>query len=106
MRASKDDAAVKAAYLRRITGYQVTEEKKEYKVNDAGELELTKAVTTTKHVPGDARAAEFWLTNRHPEQWKPTRLLGAGEAGEEAETGIVELPEVAPEPPEDGGGEE
>ncbi len=102
MRASKDDAAVKAAYLRRITGYQVTEEKKEYKVNDAGELELTKAVTTTKHVPGDARAAEFWLTNRHPEKWKPTRLLGSGEAGEEGETGIVELPEVA-QPPEDGG---
>ncbi len=101
MRVSKEDTAVKKAYLRRITGYQVTEEKKEYKVNDAGELELTKAVTTTKHVPGDARAAEFWLTNRHPDKWKPARLLGAGEAGEKADTGIVELPEVAG-PPEEG----
>ncbi len=101
MRVSKDDAAVKAAYLRRITGYQVTEEKREYKVNDAGELELTKTVTTTKHVPGDARAAEFWLTNRHPEKWRPSRLLGPSEAGEEGETGIVELPEVGAPPEEE-----
>lgn len=102
MGVSKDDGLVKAAYLRRIQGYQVTEEKKEYKVNDAGELELTRAVTTTKHVPGDARAAEFWLTNRQPKRWKPSRLLGSGEAGEEAGTGIIELPEVAA-PEEDGG---
>ncbi len=101
MRVSKEDTAVKKAYLRRITGYQVTEEKKEYKVNEDGELELTKTVTTTKHVPGDARAAEFWLTNRHPEKWRPTRLLGPGDAGEEGETGIVELPEVGAPPEEE-----
>lgn len=95
MGVSRDDTAVRRAYLRRIQGYEVTEEKKEYKVNDAGGLELTRAVTTTKHVPGDARAAEFWLTNRQPKRWKPSRLLGAG-AEEETQGGIVELPEVVP----------
>ncbi len=94
----KDDAAVEAAYLRRIQGYEVVEERNEYKVTDDGELELTKRTTATKHVPGDVRAAEFWLTHRWPRRWKPARLLGEedGAAG-----GVVELPpleESGPEP--------
>lgn len=93
MRGSKDDAAVKAAYLQRITGYDVTEEKREYKINEAGEKELIKATETTKHVPGDARAAEFWLVNRRPGEWKPTRLLGGQEEKAE-EAGVVEIAQV------------
>ncbi len=99
MASRKEDAAVEAAYLRRIQGYEVTEEKSEYKVGDSGELELTRRTTTTKHVPGDARAAEFWLTNRKPQAWKPGRLLG-GREQEPAEGGVVELPPV--EEVEDG----
>ena len=88
---AKDDAAVKAAYLRRITGYEVTEEKREYKVNDDGQEELVKKTETIKHVPGDPRAAEFWLVNRLPKQWQ--KKPAPGEDDRE-EGGIVELPAV------------
>lgn len=93
MSGSRADAAVEAAYLRRITGYEVTEEKREYKVNDEGREELVKKTETTKHVPGDPRAAEFWLTNRKPRQWRPSRLLEAGEDKPEA-GGVVEISKV------------
>ena len=84
--------AVTQAYLRRITGYEVTEEKREYKVNQDGKEELVKKTETTKHVPGDPRAAEFWLKNRQPKMWKDSRFLGDGEQAEEG--GVVELPAV------------
>lgn len=92
----KDDAAVEAAYLRRIQGYEVTEEKHEYKVAEDGALELTRLTTATKHVPGDPRAAEFWLTNRRPKRWKKS----PGERAEEpAQGGVVVLPEVEAQAP-------
>ena len=99
---ARDDAAVKAAYLRRITGYDVTEEKREYKVNEDGEEELVKKTETTKHVPGDPRAAEFWLMNRLPRQWqkKPTAV----EDEKTGEGGIVELPTIESSPGEDADG--
>lgn len=92
----RDDDRVLRAYLRRITGYDVTEVHEEYKVNEEGRLELAKETRKTKHVPGDPRAAEFWLTNRQPGLWRPSRLLGA--AGPKAEeTGIIEFPPVEDE---------
>ena len=96
----RDDAQVLRAYLRRITGYDVTEVNEEYKVNEEGQLELTKETRKTKHVPGDPRAAEFWLTNRQPGQWRPARLLEAT-GTETGEVGVVELPAVE-EGEEDG----
>lgn len=100
-KARREDAAVTQAYLRRITGYDVTEVKEEFKVNEDGELELCKKTEKTKHIPGDPRAAEFWLTNRLPEQWRYRRGNGAEskDAVEPGETGIVELPPI--EEPED-----
>ena len=92
-----EDAAVTQAYLRRITGYDITEEKREYKVNEDGEAELVKKTETVKHVPGDPRAAEFWLMNRLPKQWQKKPTQGDGEKGEEG--GVVELPPV--EEPDD-----
>lgn len=89
-----DDAAVTQAYLRRIVGYDVTEVKEEYKVNEAGELELLKKTEKTKHVPGDPRAAEFWLTNRCPDKWRAIRQLVSGQPEEGEETGVVEIPAV------------
>ncbi len=90
------DSEVARAYLRRITGYEVTEVKSEYKVNEEGELELQKRTESLKHVPGDPRAAEFWLTNRRPQEWRPARLL-RGEEPEGEAPGVVELPPVLPE---------
>lgn len=103
-KAGREDAAVTQAYLRRITGYDVTEVKEEFKVNEDGELELLKKTEKTKHIPGDPRAAEFWLTNRLPEQWRYRRGNGADDkdAAGPGETGIVELPTVEePEEPEE-----
>ena len=91
-----EDAAVTQAYLRRITGYEVTEEKREYKINGDGEAELVKKTETVKHVPGDPRAAEFWLKNRQPKMWKDSRFLGDGEQSEEG--GVIELPPVEETP--------
>lgn len=91
MATRKDDAAVEAAYLRRIQGYEVTEEKHEYKVAEDGALELTRLTTATKHVPGDPRAAEFWLTNRKPKRWKKSP---SERTEEPAQGGVVELPQV------------
>lgn len=106
----REDAAVTQAYLRRITGYDVTEVKEEFKVNEDGELELLKKTEKTKHIPGDPRAAEFWLTNRQPEKWRYRRGNGADKEGtaEPGEAGIIELPpiEALPEESEDGEDEE
>ena len=87
-----EDAAVTQAYLRRITGYEVTEEKREYKVGLDGQAELVKKTETTKHVPGDPRAAEFWLVNRLPKQWQKKPNPGDDERTEEG--GVIELPNV------------
>ena len=89
-----DAAAVEQAYLRRITGYDVTEVKSEYKVNEAGELELLKKTESVKHVPGDPRAAEFWLTNRQPKRWqkRPEAMDGESE-----ERGVIEIARVEEE---------
>ena len=96
-----EDAAVTQAYLRRIIGYDVTEVKREYKVNEAGELELMKKTENVKHVPGDPRAAEFWLTNRLPKRWQ--KHPGAGDtAGEEA-PGVIEIAQVQEEPAREDG---
>lgn len=94
-----EDAAVTQAYLRRITGYDVTEVKEEFKVNEDGELELLKKTEKTKHIPGDPRAAEFWLTNRRPKKWRYRRGSGADKNGgdEPVEAGIIELPPVEEE---------
>lgn len=92
-----ENAAVTRAYLRRIIGYDFTEVKSEYKVNDEGKLELMRQTEQTKHVPGDARAAEFWLRNRQPKLW---RKDPAEPEGERPEGGVVEISKV--EEPEDG----
>ena len=95
-----EDAAVTQAYLRRITGYDVTEVKREYKVNEDGELELTKKTENVKHVPGDPRAAEFWLTNRQRRKWKHPRFLGEEKNGEAETPGVIEISQIAEEPGE------
>lgn len=91
-RRARGCAEVERACLRRATGYEVTETKREYKVNEQGELELTRAVEQVKHVPGDMQAVKFWLTNREPELWG--KGPGERESREDEEGGIVEIPEV------------
>lgn len=89
-----DNVIVTNAFLKRVTGYDATEVRKEYayKPNEDGEMEkiLIKEVSQTKHIPGDPRAAEFWLKNRQPDKWVhvPTDLE------EEKKGGVVIIPAV------------
>lgn len=91
-----DDVVVVPAYLKRITGYTATEWRREYacRVDPAtGEITRTlmKETSQERHVPGDPRAAEFWLCNRNPQKWK--RVPDTGDEGGQS-GGIIEIPSV------------
>lgn len=93
-----DRVIVVGAYLRRITGYDVTETRREYKwvYNDeTGERDriIVKEIQQTRHIPGDPRAAEFWLANRQRQEWKRNPTKEEWEEKEE-DTGVILLPEV------------
>ena len=99
-RAYVDDVEVVPAYLKRVKGYEVTEVKKEYiYVKDEGtgkeKRVLFKETEQVRHIPGDPRAAEFWLTNRQPGKWK--REPEVSDSGNEAGGGVIEIPTVANE---------
>jgi hypothetical protein len=68
-----DKVVVVGAYLRRITGYDTTEVRREYAwtLDDEGNPKrvLAKEIEQTRHIPGDPRAAEFWLTRRQGKDW-------------------------------------
>ena len=87
-----DDVIVTNAYLRRITGYDVVETQRQYKYgyDDNGEpvRQLVKETEETRHIPGDPRAAEFWLTHRNPDKW-------AAVTQSNHDPGVVVLPEIA-----------
>lgn len=94
-----DDVIVVNAYLRRVTGYDATEYKKEFKIsrNDKGEeiRELVKVTEQTRHIPADPRAGEFWLTNRQPNKWKyPQKVQNTADNFDD-ERGVIMLPAVA-----------
>jgi hypothetical protein len=91
-----DDVVVVPAYLKRITGYTATEWRREYACRvdpETGEIKRTlmKETSQERHVPGDPRAAEFWLCNRNPQKWKrvPDTVDESGHSG-----GIIEIPSV------------
>lgn len=93
-----DKVVVVNAYLKRVTGYDVTEYKREYKYvkdPDTGERVkvLDKVTEQTKHIPGDPRAAEFWLSRRQGKDW-PARVEAERDQGGTDGTGVVLLPEV------------
>lgn len=68
--AARDSASsrcVEASLYKRALGYEITEEKLFY---DPKRGEVIRE-QVGKHYPPEVRAAEFWLTNREPERWKP-----------------------------------
>ncbi len=98
-----DNVIVTNAYLRRITGYDTTETRREYVyVQDPGGGEpvrmLSKETEQVRHIPGDPRAAEFWLVNRQKLKWRRTDKDLTTNDGEGADTGVVELPAVMERP--------
>ena len=90
-----DKVIVVNNYLRRITGYDATEVRREYvwTLDDEGNPKrvLTKEIEQTRHIPGDPRAAEFWLTRRQGKEW-PMKV--SGEEQQENDGGIIEIPAV------------
>jgi hypothetical protein len=87
-----DKVVVVGAYLRRITGYDTTEVRREYSIM-GGKRVLVKEIEQTKHIPGDPRAAEFWLTRRQGADW-PMRMADGSTEGA-TEGGIIEIPAVS-----------
>jgi len=59
------DQRVTMALYRRATGYDV-EEPYTYTKKDGTEARGVK----TRHIPADPAAAQYWLENRAPEQWR------------------------------------
>ena len=88
-----DEVVVTNAYLRRITGYDAVETRREYtyvETDDGVERQLVKETEQLRHIPGDPRAAEFWLTRRQPAKW-PMHP----EQGEETDGGgVILIPAV------------
>jgi hypothetical protein len=97
-RAFVDDVIVVNAYLRRVTGYDALEYKREFKItHDAkgNEIrELVKITELTRHIPADPRACEFWLTNRQPDKWKYPQKIQAAQSDDNDESGVILLPSV------------
>ena len=89
------DTEVENAFLKRIKGYDAEEVRKEYvwEENEYGERVrvLKKEIVQTKHIPGDPRAAEFWMKNRMPDKYKDihSELKDEKEGG-----GVVIIPAV------------
>lgn len=95
-----DDVVVVPAYLKRIIGYTATEWRREYACRvdpETGEIKRTlmKETSQERHVPGDPRAAEFWLCNRNPQKWKRVPDVGGDDDGKSG--GVIEIPAVVDE---------
>lgn len=91
-----DNVVVVNAYLKRITGYDVDEPMEEYTVvyDDDGvpHEQLKRIVHKKRHIPGDPRAAEFWLARRQGKDWPMNVAVKAQE--EDSESGVIIIPAV------------
>ena len=99
------DIEVEGALLKRCMGYNARVAK-HYKVktidyDDNGkkisEREELKEVYDEVHIPADTTAQMFWLTNRKKKDWK--YKPDEDKTGDENETGVVLLPEIAEDAP-------
>ena len=91
-----NDVIVAGAYLKRAIGYTTVEKRREYafkKNPETGETErtLVREVEAERHIPGDARALEYWLKMRSPELWRDAMA----EIGEDR--GIIVVPAIEEE---------
>ena len=99
------DIEVEGALLKRCMGYNARVAK-HYKVktidyDDNGkkisEREELKEVYDEVHIPADTTAQMFWLANRKKKDWK--YKPDEDKTGDENETGVVLLPEIAEDAP-------
>ena len=99
------DLEVEGALLKRCMGYNARIAK-HYKVKaidydengkKISEREELKEVYDEVHIPADTTAQMFWLTNRKKKDWK--YKPDEDKMGDENETGVVLLPEIAEDAP-------
>ena len=99
------DLEVEGALLKRCMGYNARVAK-HYKVKTIDydengkklcEREELKEVCDEVHIPADTTAQMFWLTNRKKKDWK--YKPEEDKTGDENETGVVLLPEIAEDAP-------
>ena len=99
------DLEVEGALLKRCMGYNARVAK-HYKVKTIDydengkklcEREELKEVYDEVHIPADTTAQMFWLTNRKKKDWK--YKPEDDKTGDENETGVVLLPEIAEDAP-------
>jgi len=73
------DDKVEMTLFRRALGYETIETEKTYEMAEVedpetGEIKVFKKLTAVKEkireVPPDTTAAQFWLKNRRPEEWR------------------------------------
>ena len=90
------DTEVENAFLKRITGYNAEEVRREYAIEtdeDGNQVKVLKReVVQTKHIPGDPRAAEFWLKNRMPDKYQDRP--GPSDNDEDSKGGVIFIPSV------------
>ena len=87
------DDQVEAALYRRCMGYDYEEVTRWQTIGRNGEL-IWLEKRATKHLPPDPSCVQFWLRNRRPQEWNKPVVQEVQESGD---TGVVMLPEVAPE---------
>lgn len=63
-----DTECVESALLRRATGF--VRKTVTTKTGRRQGQKYTETIEVREEVPGDVRAQEFWLCNRHPERWQ------------------------------------
>ena len=99
------DLEVEGALLKRCMGYNARIAR-HYKVKTIDydengkklcEREELKEVYDEVHIPADTTAQMFWLTNRKKKDWK--YKPEDDKTGDENETGVVLLPEIAEDAP-------
>lgn len=66
-----DESAV-GAFYKRVTGTAVIEE-----VQERIDGKLVTVKRTTKQIPPDVQAGQFWLTNRMPDTWRNKQEIKA-----------------------------
>ena len=99
------DLEVEGALLKRCMGYNARVAK-HYKIKTVDydengkktcEREELKEVYDEVHIPADTTAQMFWLANRKKQSWK--YKPDEDKTGDENETGVVLLPEIAEDAP-------
>jgi len=63
------DSGVQKSLLQRAMGYTITEKTTKNGTDRYGDP-IREEITKERHIPGDPVCMQFWLKNRHPDEWQ------------------------------------